>query len=195
VDERLKRTFERIDAANSEDPNKELRDGEEHPAALLYGWRMSEWLHTLNNEPSPELQIAARAQHIRRWEIPRDTYPQNRKGYLDWRVRLYDHHAEKTLEIMQELGWDEDAQYQVNFLLHKRCLSTNRDVQYLEDCACLVFMQHGLDEFIKEQKERKALRIIQKMWAKMTEQGHIEAMKLDHSPEVAALLEQALLTH
>jgi len=192
VEERLRRTLERIDEENMQDPNKVQWEGAEKPAAWVYGQRMSAWLHKLNPEPSPELQIAARAQHIRRWEIARDTFPANRKGYLDWRTRMYDFHAEKTLAIMQELGWDEDAQYQVNFFLHKRCLQTNRDVQFLEDCACLIFIQHQLLDFAREHRDQKVLRIIQKTWDKMTEQGHREVFALDLPAELHELLDKML---
>lgn len=192
MEERLRRTLERIDEENMHDPNKVQWEGAEKPAAWVYGQRMSAWLHKLNPEPSPELQIAARAQHIRRWEIARDTFPANRKGYLDWRTRMYDFHAEKTLAIMQELGWDEDAQYQVNFYLHKRCLQTNRDVQFLEDCACLIFIEHQLLDFAREHRDQKVMRIIQKTWDKMTEQGHREVFALDLSPELHELLDKML---
>jgi hypothetical protein len=192
VDERLRRALERIDEENMRDPNKEPWEGGEMPSAWVYGQRMTQWLFKLQPEPSPELQIAARAQHICRWEIPRDTFPANRKGYLDWRMRMYDYHAEKTLAIMQELGYDEDAQYQVNFYLHKRCLATNREVQYLEDCACLIFIEHQLLDFAREHREQKVLRIIQKTWDKMTEQGHREVYGLDLSEEAHELLDKVM---
>jgi len=192
VDERLRRALERIDEENMRDPNKEPWEGGVMPSAWVYGQRMTQWLFKLQPEPSPELQIAARAQHICRWEIPRDTFPANRKGYLDWRMRMYDYHAEKTLAIMQELGYDEDAQYQVNFYLHKRCLATNREVQYLEDCACLIFIEHHLLDFAKEHREQKVLRIIQKTWDKMTEQGHREVYGLELSEEAHELLDKVM---
>lgn len=192
MDERLRRALERIDEENMRDPNKEPWEEGEMPSAWVYGQRMTQWLFKLQPEPSPELQIAARAQHICRWEIPRDTFPANRKGYLDWRMRMYDYHAEKTLAIMQELGYDEDAQYQVNFYLHKRCLATNREVQYLEDCACLIFIEHHLLDFAREHREQKVLRIIQKTWDKMTEQGHREVYGLDLSEEAHELLDKVM---
>lgn len=192
MDERLRSALERIDEENMRDPNKEPWEGGEMPSAWVYGQRMTQWLFKLQPEPSPELQIAARAQHICRWEIPRDSFPANRKGYLDWRMRMYDFHAEKTLAIMQELGYDEDAQYQVNFYLHKRCLATNREVQYLEDCACLIFIEHHLLDFAKEHREQKVLRIIQKTWDKMTEQGHREVYGLNLSEEAHELLDKVM---
>lgn len=192
MDERLRRTLERIDEENMKDPTKEAWEGSEMPCAWVYGQRMTQWLLKLQPEPSPELQIAARAQHICRWEIPRDTFPANRKGYLDWRVRMYDFHSEKTLAIMEELGWDEDAQYQVNFYLHKRCLQTNREVQFLEDAACLIFIEHHLLEFAKEHRDQKVVRIIQKTWDKMTEQGHREVYAIALPDEVHALLDKVM---
>ncbi|MCP5094775.1 MAG: DUF4202 domain-containing protein [Chloroflexi bacterium] len=56
-----------------------------------------------NNTVSEALQIAARTLHIRRWEIPRESYPRNRTGYLKWRTNLKYFHANKTAEIMQDV--------------------------------------------------------------------------------------------
>ena len=192
MEERLRRTLERIDEENMQDPTKESWEHGDMPSAWVYGQRMTAWLHKLTPEPSQELQIAARAQHIRRWDVPRDTFPANRKGYLDWRVRMYDYHAEKALAIMQELGWDEDAQYQVNFYLHKRCLQTNREVQFLEDCACLIFIQYQLLDIAREHREQKVTRIIQKTWDKMTEQGHREVFAIGLPDEVHELLDKVM---
>src|SRR5208337_284086 len=95
INERLQHTLDLIDAANREDPNLETVDGNSYPKELLYGQRMSAWLARVEPEPRETWQIAARAQHICRWEIPRDSYPMDRIGYLEWRKRLYRFHADK----------------------------------------------------------------------------------------------------
>ena len=73
--------------------------GEERPKELAHAELMSEWVEKLRPDASEALRIAARAHHVRRWEIPRDSHPAGRRGYLEWRVALHDHHAEVTARI------------------------------------------------------------------------------------------------
>lgn len=79
-DDKLAQMLRLIDEANALDPNREFWQGEEHPKELLYGRRMTEWLLRLRPDAGELLQIAARGQHIRRWEVPRDRYPPTRKA-------------------------------------------------------------------------------------------------------------------
>src|SRR4051794_19576980 len=65
----------RIDAANLEDPETVLINGSPVPGELLYSRRMSDWLDRLEPRASEALKLAVRAQHLRRWEIPRETFP------------------------------------------------------------------------------------------------------------------------
>ena len=60
-----------IDASNASDPRQVLVDGKSRPREVAYSERMSECLGRLYPGASEELTIAARAQHIRRWQIPR----------------------------------------------------------------------------------------------------------------------------
>ncbi|MCB1815180.1 MAG: DUF4202 family protein, partial [Candidatus Competibacteraceae bacterium] len=78
--ERCKRALQAFDAANSQDPTLESWQDQTQPAALLYGWRMSDRLRQFVPNASEALQLAARAQHIERWRIPRTTYPMTRQG-------------------------------------------------------------------------------------------------------------------
>ncbi len=91
--ERLDDAIARIDEANAEDPNREFVDGAARPAALVYAERMTGWLERLAPEASEPLRIAARAQHIERWTIPRAEFPDGREGYLRWRTTLAKFHA------------------------------------------------------------------------------------------------------
>ncbi|KAH9904795.1 glutamyl-tRNA synthetase [Xylariomycetidae sp. FL2044] len=59
----------------------------EIPYELHYARQMTRWLAVRCPDASPALQLACRAQHFRRWEIPRQTYPMTRKGYLSWRAK------------------------------------------------------------------------------------------------------------
>ncbi|MEE8147816.1 MAG: DUF4202 family protein, partial [Longimicrobiales bacterium] len=99
--DRFERAIRGIDEANSADPNSELVDGVAHPKELLYGMRMQSWVEELDPRAPEALRLAARSQHIRRWEIPRSDYPMDRKGYLRWRTTLYAFHADKASEVLR----------------------------------------------------------------------------------------------
>ncbi len=61
-----------IDAANGEDPNIEIADGQEWPKELLYSQRMSDMLERYKPESDDIVKLAIRAQHIQRWKSPRN---------------------------------------------------------------------------------------------------------------------------
>lgn len=181
-----------IDKANSADPNKEEWNGVAHPKELLYGLRMTTWLMELCPDADDALRIAARGQHICRWEHPRSNYPMDRKGYLTWRRELYDFHAEKVAEIMRAHGATEDEIERVSFLLHKKNLHNDPDTRTLEDAACLVFLEFHIAAFAAKTDHEKMIGIIRKTWSKMSDQGKRHAMKLTLSEPVQALLSEAL---
>lgn len=188
----LEKILEAIDQTNSHDPNREIDQGESQPRELLYGRRMSTWLSKLRPDADAALQIAARAQHIRRWEHPREEYPLDRKGYLAWRRGLYTFHAEQVGAIMESAGVDAAMIERVSFLLHKKQLHDDADTQALEDAACLVFLEHHIGEFAAKTDREKMIGIIRKTWRKMSDRGHEFALKLNFSPEVMALIGEAL---
>ena len=192
--DRFQRVIRSIDQANGEDPNSEVVDGVAQPKEQLYGMRMQEWVEELDPGASEALRIAARSQHIRRWEIPRSDYPMDRKGYLRWRTTLYAFHADRASEILRAQEYDAETIEHVRTLLQKRNLRADTDVQTLEDAAALVFLVHHLDDFLKRDDigEEKAIDIIRKTWEKMTERGHEAASALTLSDESTALLEKAL---
>ena len=192
--DRFERAIRSIDEANGEDPNSELVDGLARPKELVYGERMLKWVEQLDPQAPEALRLAARSQHIRRWEIPRSDYPMDRKGYLRWRTTLYTFHADRASELLRAAEYDNETIERVRTLLQKRNLRTDADVQTLEDAAALVFLDHHLDDFLDRDDigEEKAIEIIRKTWKKMTERGHMAASALGLSPESAALLKKAL---
>ena len=190
--DQLEKILGAIDQANSLDPNREIEQGESQPKELLYGRRMSAWLARLRPEADAALQIAARAQHIRRWEHPREEYPMDRKGYLAWRRGLYTFHAEQVGALMEAAEVDAALIERVSFLLHKKQLHDDADTQALEDAACLVFLEFHIAEFAAKTEHEKMLNIVRKTWRKMSDQGHEFALKLNYTPEVSALIGEAL---
>ena len=65
-------TVSLIDAANSEDPNREVDEtGKSWPKELLYAQRMSDILQRYAPKADEICQLAIRAQHIQRWKSQR----------------------------------------------------------------------------------------------------------------------------
>lgn len=189
---RLEEALRRFDEANEEDPNTEMVDGDELPKELVYGRRMSARLNVFAPNAPEVVQLAARAQHIRRWEVPRDSYPEGRAGYLKWRTDLYKRHGEIAGSIMEEVGYDDATIERVQNLLRKRGLKTDPDVQLLEDVICLVFLEHYFHDFARKHDEEKLIPIVQKTWKKMTEKAHAAALDLDYAPEDFSVIQKAL---
>jgi Domain of unknown function (DUF4202) len=181
-----------IDAVNSEDPNRIESGGELRPAELVYSERMSAMLARLVPEPSIALQLAVRAQHIRRWDVPRQDYPMDRAGYHRWRTDLKRRHADWTSEILERCGFDAALREHVARLIRKDNFKTDAEAQAVEDCACLVFLAHYADAFFAKHDEAKALTILRKTWTKMSAPGQQAALNLNVSPHVGGLVQKAL---
>lgn len=185
----------KFDAANAEDPNKEVFEGKEHPKELLYAQRMTEMLGRFAPDAPEHVQLAVRAQHICRWKVPRDSYPMDKTGYHQWRTNLYKFHGETAGEMMREAGYDEDMIEKLKSLLRKEKLKLNPDTQMLEDVVDLTFLAHYLEAFVHKYshyEEEKLLDILRKTWKKMSEKGHEAALKLNYTPEMLVVVKKAL---
>lgn len=164
-----------FDKANAEDPNKEMVDDKEFPKELLYAQRMSGMQQRYAPDASEAVRLAVRAQHIQRWKIPRNDFPMDRQGYLQWRTGLYKFHAETAGRIMQEAGYDDAMIGRVKTIVSKSGLKVNPETQLMEDVADLVFIVHYLAGFAlqhPEYNEAKWLQIIRKTWQKMSPRAH-----------------------
>jgi len=188
----LTSAFAAIDEANSKDPHVEAWEGKTWPKELLYSHRMTEFLTRFHPDASEALQLAARAQHICRWEIPRDSFPTGKKGYLSWRNSLKTFHANKMEALLSELGYEKEAIERVRFLLLKKQLKKDAETQILEDVICLVFIQYYLEDFSSHYTEEKLIPILQKTWNKMSEAGRAYALQLKLSENMTELISKAL---
>jgi hypothetical protein len=194
---RLERTIQKIDEYNRQDPNTVTVDGEERPWELVHSEAMTRWIEELDPNPSEELRIAARSQHICRWKIPRDDYPKNKEGYYRWRNELKEYHAELTGEIMEEMGYDEETIEDVKRLNRKEGVyrsDAEHDVQCIEDALSLTFMEYRLESFYTEEdySDEKIVDILKKTMNKMSDAGIEKAKTLSFSSEVAVLVERAV---
>ncbi|MEJ0033638.1 MAG: DUF4202 domain-containing protein [Bacteroidota bacterium] len=151
--------IKKFDDYNSADPN-----GKE----LLYAQRMSERLTQFKPDSPEYLKLAVHCQHIGRWTIPRNTYPEGKKGYIQWRNKLKDFHAETAGAILKEVGYDQETIDKVKDLLEKKDLRSNPDTQLLEDVVCIVFVEFYLDEFAARHDDSKVIDILAKTLKKMS---------------------------
>lgn len=189
---KLDQAFQLFDAANKEDPNTEMLNGQPHPKELLYARRMTEQLNAFAPDASEALQLTARSQHICRWEIARDSFEMNREGYLRWRQELKKFHAKKAAAILEKVGYEQELITKVKFLLEKKQLKKNEETQTLEDVICLVFLAHYFEAFAAKHPEEKTIDILQKTWRKMSDKGHQAALKLALSEDAFRLVNKAI---
>lgn len=181
-----------IDEKNAQDLNREIDNGKSQPKELLYSQRMTDCL--LDHMPTaPEaLQIAVRAQHICRWEIPRKDYPMTKPGYMNWRNDLKKMHANITAEILESVGYDAEFIDRVKFIISKKSFKKDPDSQTLEDVVCLVFLQYYFEDFASKHDTDRLMDIVQKTWKKMSDAAHKKAMTLPYSESSLNLIKQAL---
>lgn len=189
--DRLSTAIAAIDDANSADPNRIQIDATEIPAELAYGQRMSAMLARVYPDASDTLRLAVRAQHIRRWEIPRSSYPMDRGGYLRWRKELGRKHADWAAEILARCGYGQEQIARVGSLLRKENLRRDPETQALEDIAALVFLAHYAEDFAARHPPEKVVSILAKTLGKMSEHGKAAAATLDLSRAVRHALEAA----
>lgn len=185
-----------IDTINKEDPNITTINGKPLPKELVYGQYMTDCLNQFWPDANEYLQIAVRAQHIKRWHLKRSEFPEGKQGYLTWRKELGKFHAETAKQLMLENNYSEDDAEKTACIIRKEKLKSNADSQALEDVACLVFLQYYFDEFAakytEKNNEAKIIRIVQLTWKKMSEQGHNIALSLTLPPHLGELVKKAL---
>lgn len=169
---RLTAVIAAIDAANAADPRQR---------ELVYSQRMSDGLARLYPEASEALRIAARAQHICRWQIARTAYPLGRAGYNAWRAACRDHHAVLIADLLGRHGYAEGEIAQVVKIVRKEELKRDPESQALENVVGFVFVQHYLDAFVAvhpDYDEEKLAGILRKTLRKMDPVGHAAVLAL-----------------
>ena len=124
--ERFAAAIARFDAENAKDPKSVTCDGVAQPHELVYSRWLTDWVLHFAPEVSEPLRLAARCQHLCRWEIPRESYPATRAGYLKWRQTLKEFHAEKAASILREVGYGEEVIRQVGDLNLKKNFQIGR---------------------------------------------------------------------
>lgn len=194
MSEKFARAIAAFDAYHETDPNTEVKAGAVYPKELLYACRMTERLSRFAPDANEAVRLAARCQHIGRWEIPREKYSIDKKGYLQWRNAEKIHHARIAEKILSDVGYDQEMIESVKGLLLKKELFTNDDTRLLEDIACLVFIEFYLEEFAARHEDEKVIDILRKTVKKMSPSG-IKAIGAISLPDkLTSLLSRATAT-
>jgi tRNAThr (cytosine32-N3)-methyltransferase len=183
---------ELIDAAHSADP-KSAADGK--PAELVYADRMEAWVVRVVSDPTPLLRLAARCQHLERWQVPRATFPEGKVGYLNWRRSLYAKQAARAKELLRQAGLSGHEADEAATWIAKSGLKSNPGTQALEDAACLVFLENEIEDFAVQHAEypaEKFVDIIKKTWRKMSPAAQQAALNLSLRPDIAGLVKAAV---
>ena len=185
------RARELIDAAHDADPNR-TREGT--AAERIYADHLEKWVARLVPEAPPLLRLAARCQHLERWQVPRSTYPEGKVGYLTWRRALYKIQSERARTLLLDAGVPPAEADDVATWVSKTGLKTNPGTQALEDAAVLVFLEKEIHAFAAQHAEyprEKFVDIIRKSWRKLSPTGQAAATALALPPDVAALVHDA----
>ena len=188
----FERSVEAIQQANSHDPRTEVVDGVDVPWEVAHANALVGWVHRLLPTPSEGLILAAHGQHIRRWEHPRDEFPDGRTGYLRWRTALYRFHAAECARLLRDNGVPEETVSRVELLVSKRCPPDDAEAQALEDALCLVFLEKQFAGLAGRLADAKTVDVVRKTWRKMSPAAHEAALGLPLSPSERDIIQRAL---
>lgn len=193
-DARFEVAIAAFDAANGADPTPLLVDGVARPRALVAADRLEAWVLRLAPAASDALRLAARSQHLCRWEFPRAAYPEGRLGYLEWRKAAARFHAARVAEILRGAGYSEAETALVTRITLKQGIKVTPEVQLMEDALCLSFLEHEAEEFARAQPLEKVVDVLARTWRKMSPEGRDVARSLSLPAPVRAAVEAALAT-
>jgi len=191
---KLEQAFKLFDDYNRKDPRNFSWQGVSVPQEYFFAMKLYDWVLKLDPDSSEELLLASRSQHIGRWEIPREDYPEGREPYLKWRKDLALHHAEIAGRLMTEAGYSAEQVERVTQILLKKRIKVDSDVQTMEDALCLVFLEFQYEDFRKkfQHDPGKIINILRKSLLKMDAHGHSFALGLPYTKEGLDLIKEGL---
>jgi Domain of unknown function (DUF4202) len=181
-----------IDAANALDPTSVIVDGEALPLALAHGRLASAWVGRLVGNDDEALTIAARAHHLRRWEVPRASYPDGKAGYLRWRKDQKARHARDVAALLVDAGYDPPMIERVQALIRRDNLGRDAGAQAIEDAAALAFLQTQLGDLAGKLDHAHLVDVLRKTARKLSPAGLAAASSIPLEERGQALLAEAL---
>lgn len=181
-----------IDAANAADPTIIVVRGTTQPLALVHGLLASEWVARLHVDADDTLLLAARAHHLRRWELPRAQYEAGKAGYLRWKRDQRQRHARDVGELLAAVGYDTVTVERVQALVRRDHLATDAGAQAVEDAACLVFIETQLADVSTKLEHDHLVEVIRKTAKKMSPSALAAVSEIPLAESEQTLLATAL---
>jgi hypothetical protein len=181
-----------IDDANAADPNLIDIGGALRPLALVHGQLAARWIERLVPEPGDSLRLAARAHHLRRWELARTAYPEGRAGYLRWRKDQKARHAAGVAALLTTAGYGDEVIERVQALIRRDRLAVDPGAQAVEDAACLVFVETQLAAMVPRLAHDHLVEVIRKTARKMSPAALAAVSTIALGDVELALLTEAL---
>ena len=166
--ERFDKAIAAIDVANADDPEAIIVRGARRPKEQAHAELMTERVLELDPDADEAQLLAARAHHLRRWSIPRSSFPEGRAGYLRWRTTLNRQHASEVGSILAAAGYDDATSERVQRIIRKEGLKADAAVQTHEDALCLVFLETQLLELVDRLGDDRVVDVIAKTLRKMS---------------------------
>jgi hypothetical protein len=173
---RLAAALAAIDAANADDPVTITVRGAVRPKELAHSELTVEWVQALRPDAGEALLLAARAAHVRRWELPRSAEPEGKAGYLRWKRRLQAHHASVAGALLTSVGYEPAVVERVQSIVRKEALRTDPEVITLEDALALVFVETQFVELADRLDEDHMVDVVAKTLRKMSPEGRSAAL-------------------
>jgi Domain of unknown function (DUF4202)/SnoaL-like domain len=193
VSDRFIAAIAAIDAVNARDPNLVHVRDRTGPKEVVHAELVTEWVRELAPDASEALLLAARGNHLRRWTVPRSSYPEGRAAYLRWRRDLHEQHARELAEILVDAGYDAATVARVQAIVRKQGLGRGDDeVQVLEDALCLVFLETQLADVAGRLDAGTLTTVLQKTTRKMSPAGRAAIARVPLDETARALLDRAV---
>jgi hypothetical protein len=177
-----------IEKAHSIDSSRETENNILYPSELLYSIRMLSMLDIVRPDNDYVLKLAAQCQHLMRWNVARDLYPYDRKGYHQWRRAVMDYQLQQTMKILTGVNIEADDIQIITEALKNQGNKSNSNSQIIEDTACLVFIKWYLEPFASKHENIKIIEILKKTMQKMSDSGLTLVKSIDKSPAVIDIL-------
>jgi hypothetical protein len=193
VSDRLVDLLTAIDGINADDPTVVVVRSERLPLALAHGRLADEWVQRLGGpQVTAEVRIAARAHHLRRWAVPRSSYPPGRPGYLRWRLDQKNRHAHEVAQLMTDNGYGDSEVARVQSLIRRQHRETDVDAQLVEDAACLVFIETQLGDMTERIDRDQLVEVVRKAARKMSSTALHVASTLELPTSAQEVMHSAL---
>ncbi|CAB4362713.1 MAG: DUF4202 family protein [Actinobacteria bacterium] len=177
-----------IDGANAADPTAVMVRGSERPLALVHGELAAEWVVALLPDADELVSLAARAHHLRRWELPRSSYDAGKAGYLRWKRDQRQRHAHDVGELLAAVGYSAEEIEQVQAMVLRR----GPGGQLVEDAACLVFIETQLAAVATQLDRDHLIDVIRKTAKKMSPEALAAVGRIPLGETEQSLLAAAL---